>query len=52
MRFLWFLWQFAIFAGGAALLIGAVLAIWYGFSFVVLGLVSKLFRLRPRPPKE
>jgi hypothetical protein len=52
MRVLWFLWQFAIFAAGGALIIGAVIAIWYGFSFVVLGLVSKVFRLRPRPPRD
>ena len=52
MRFLWLLGQFMIFVLGGGLLIGAVIAIWYVVSFVVLTAVSRLFRLRGRPPKD
>jgi hypothetical protein len=52
VRVLWLLWQFVIVLAGGALVIGAVVGIWYGFSFVVLTLVGKLFRLRGQPPKD
>jgi hypothetical protein len=46
------LWQFAIFMAGTALLIGMVIAVWYGFSFLVLALAGHLFKLRGRTPKD
>ena len=52
MRFLGVLWQIVIMIVGATLLIGVTIAIWYGFSYLVLLLVSKVFRLRGRPPKD
>ncbi|HEX6464268.1 MAG TPA: hypothetical protein VFZ98_07445 [Vicinamibacterales bacterium] len=52
MRFLWLLWQFVIVVAWGAVLIAGVVAIWYGFSFVVLTLVGRLFRLRGRTPKD
>jgi hypothetical protein len=52
MRFIWLLWQFILVVAGGALLIGVVIAIWYGFSYLVLLLVGKIFRLRGRPPRE
>jgi apolipoprotein N-acyltransferase len=52
MRFLWLLGQFLIVIAWGAILIAVVIAIWYGFSFVVLTVVGKLFRLRGRPPRE
>lgn len=52
MRLLWLLGQFLILLLGGALLIGTVIVIWYGLSFVVLTAVSRVFRLRGRPPKD
>jgi hypothetical protein len=52
MRFLWLVWQFAIVMAWGAVLIGAVIAIWYGFSFLVMILVGKMFRLRSKPPRD
>lgn len=52
IRFLWALWQFVIFIAGGALLIGLVIAVWYSFSYVVLALVGRLFKLRGRTPKD
>jgi hypothetical protein len=46
MRLLWLLGQSALVLAFSALLIGAVIAIWYGFSFVVLTAISRLFSLR------
>lgn len=44
----WLLGQFVIVAGGSVVLIAAVLVIWYGIGFLVLGLTSQLFKLRGR----
>jgi hypothetical protein len=52
MRFLSVLWQFVIVIAWSALLISAVIAIWYAFSYLVLLLVGRVFRLRGRPPKD
>lgn len=46
MRLLWLLGQFAVVLAFGAALIAAVVAIWYGFSVVVLTAVSRLFPLR------
>jgi hypothetical protein len=51
MRVLWLVGQFVLVVAWGALLIAVVIAIWYGFSFVVLTAVSRLFRLRGRTPK-
>ncbi len=52
MRFLWLLGHFAMVVAWGALLIGAVIAIWYAVSFLILVLVSRVFRLRGRTPRE
>ena len=52
MRVLWLLWQLAIVVAWSALLIAGVIAIWYGFSFLVLALVGRMFKLRGRTPKN
>jgi hypothetical protein len=52
MRFLWLLWQFVMFLAGGALLIGVVIAVWYGFSYLLLALAGHLFKLRGRTPKD
>ena len=46
MRLLWLFGQFVIVLAFGAALIAAVIAIWYGFSLVVLTAVSRLLRLR------
>jgi hypothetical protein len=50
MRLLWLFGQFVLVVAWGALLIAVVIAIWYGFSFVVLAAVSRLFRFRGRTP--
>jgi len=54
MRTLWWLaGQFAIVAVGGALIIAAVVAVWYVLSMVVLLTVGRLFPLsgrKRRPP--
>lgn len=52
MRFLWALWQFGLFIAGGTLLVGMAIAVWYGFSYVVLALVGHLFKLRGRTPRD
>ena len=42
----WLLGQFLIVAGGGALIIGALLAVWYGLSMLVLVTVGRIFPLR------
>jgi hypothetical protein len=42
----WLLGQFAIVVVGGAVMIAAVIAIWYGLAFVVLGTIGRLFPLR------
>ncbi len=51
MHLLWWLGQFSIVVAFGALLIGVVIAIWYGFSFAVLTIVGRLFKLRGRTPR-
>ena len=45
-RSLWVLWQLVIVVAWGAVLIAAVIAVWYAFSFVVLVVVGRLFPLR------
>ena len=52
MQFLWLLWQFVIVMAFGALLIGTVIAVWYGFSYFVLVLVGRLFKFRGRRPED
>jgi hypothetical protein len=55
MRVLWLLGQFVLVVAWGALLIAVVIGLWYGFSFVVLTAVSRLFPLRgwkPNPPSD
>jgi hypothetical protein len=49
MRLVW-LGQFLLVVAWGALLIAAVIAIWYGFSLIVLTAVSRLCRFRGRTP--
>lgn len=52
---LWLLGQFVIAMAGCSLMIAVVIAIWYGFSLLVLTVVGRLFPLRgrtPRAPRE
>jgi hypothetical protein len=44
----WLLGQFAIVAGGGAVIIAAVLVVWYGLSLLVLATVGRIFPLRGR----
>ena len=44
----WLLGQFAIVMASGAVVILAVVAVWYGLSFAVLATVSRVFRLRGR----
>lgn len=44
--FWWLLGQFLMVAAAGAVMIGAVLALWYGLSFTVLAIVGRLFPLR------
>jgi hypothetical protein len=46
MRLLWLLGQLLIVVAWGAVLIAAVIAIWYALSFVVLLVVGRLFPLR------
>ena len=46
MRVLWLLGQLLIVVAWGAVLIAAVIAIWYALSFVVLVVVGRLFPLR------
>jgi hypothetical protein len=45
MRVLWLLGQLLIVVAWGAVLIAAVIAIWYALSFVVLVVVGRLFPL-------
>jgi hypothetical protein len=42
----WLLGQLLMVAAACAVMIGAVLAVWYGLSFTVLTLVGRVFPLR------
>jgi hypothetical protein len=46
VRLLWLLGQFALIVAFCAVLIAAVIAIWYALSLVVLTIVGHLFPLR------
>ena len=46
MGLLWLLGQLLIVVAWCAILIGAVIAIWYAFSFLVLVVLGRLFPLR------
>jgi len=50
MHSIWWL-AGALVAGGGAVMIAAVLILWYGFSFVVLGTIGRLFPLRGWKPR-
>lgn len=50
--FWWFLGQFAIVALGGAAIAVAVIAVWYGVSFVVLVAVGRVFPLRGWKPRD
>ena len=53
MHLLWLIGQFLIVIAWGAVLIGAVITIWYGFSFLVLIAIGRLFPLRGwRPPSD
>jgi hypothetical protein len=42
----WLLGQFALVAAGGTVIILAVIAVWYGLSFMVLTAVGRIFPLR------
>ena len=44
----WLFGQFVLVAAAGVVFIGVVVAVWYGLSFLVLGIVSRIFRLRGR----
>ena len=46
MRLFWLVLQVVIVAAWGAVLIAAVIAVWYAFSFVVLVVMGRLFPLR------
>jgi hypothetical protein len=49
MRSLWWLaGQFVLVAVGGALIIAAVIAVWYALSFLILVTVGRVFPLRGR----
>ena len=52
MRPLWLLGQFALVLSFGAVLIAVVIAIWYGFSLIVLTAVGRLLPLRGRKRRD
>jgi hypothetical protein len=46
MHLLWLIGQFLIVVAWGAVLIGVVIAIWYGLSFLVLIAIGRLLPLR------
>lgn len=52
MRLLHLFGQFLIVMAWGAALIAGVIVIWYAFSYVVLALVGRIFKLRGRTPKS
>jgi hypothetical protein len=52
MRLLWLLGEFALVMAFGAVLIGVVIALWYGFSLVVLTAVGRLLPLRGPKRKD
>jgi len=42
----WLLGQFAIVMAGGAVIIAAVIAVWYGLSLLLLAIFGRVFRLR------
>jgi len=52
MRPLWVLWQLVIVVAWGAVLIAAVIAVWYAFSFLVLIVVGRVFPLRGWKPLD
>jgi hypothetical protein len=52
MHLLWLVGQFALVMAGGAIILAAVVVIWYGVSLTVLTAVSHLFPMRGRKARS